>query len=149
MKENIVAMPIKVPAGALCWKSDGSSLCRYFDNTGGHPACSLELGALHSTPTGEVPKAQKCANLPVLVELEAKPQWEHDCEYCVWLGRHGDLDLWYHPEGVGRGPQKFETLIARESDDPSDYISGMHLVGLDGDITEAHARAFKKGLIKE
>ena len=45
------------------------------------------------------------------------PRFKHDCDQCVCLGRHGDADLYYCPKGP--------TVIARYSDEGSDYVSGM------------------------
>lgn len=50
-----------------------------------------------------------------------KPQFEHDCNACKFLGRaeHFPADLYFCPQG------NIPTIIARFSSDPSDYSSGM------------------------
>jgi hypothetical protein len=47
-----------------------------------------------------------------------KPQFEHDCEDCKFLGSYDGRDLYFCPGG---GP----TIIARRSSDPPDYSSGL------------------------
>ncbi len=49
----------------------------------------------------------------------SNPRFEHDCDECVFLKRFGDADLYFHPGSL-------ESVIARFSDEPSDYISGLN-----------------------
>lgn len=60
------------------------------------------------------------------------PRYTHDCLTCTFLGRYGDVDVYYH-----KGTH--ETVIARSSSEGSDYASGWPLaetLGLheEGDI---------------
>ena len=74
------------------------------------------------------------------------PQFKHDCTECNFLGRDstGQYDLYYHAHG---GPI-YRTLIARFSDRGADYKSGLFMVGLVPEITEAHEKAKAQGYIK-
>ena len=50
-----------------------------------------------------------------------KPKYKHDCSKCVFLGRYAKADLYVCPaEG-----NIIDTVIARFSSDPPDYISGL------------------------
>lgn len=74
-----------------------------------------------------------------------KPMFEHDSKCCVFLAhfsnsKFGPCDLYYCDQG-GLG----KTLIARFSDEPSDYSSGLHMYS-DFFFVGA-ALAIKKGLI--
>ena len=73
------------------------------------------------------------------------PQYEHDCESCVFLGNYenenGRYDLYYHG-----GDHK--TVIGRYGNDGGDYSSGM-VFGRDGlvpELAEAYNRAKEQGL---
>lgn len=82
---------------------------------------------------------------------EPAPKYQHDCDRCVFLGRHvfGPpeesvvFDLYYHPaDGAGR------TVIARHGDREDDYLSGL-IFGLNGTVpplVEAVRRAEERGL---
>ncbi len=48
------------------------------------------------------------------------PQHEHDCDECVFLGRHGEYDLYFHE---GSSPI-LTTLVARHGADGA-YRSGL------------------------
>ena len=52
---------------------------------------------------------------------ESKPLFKHDCESCKFLGTYQGIDLYYHPGSHGID----ETVVARYSDWPSDYRSGL------------------------
>lgn len=75
-------------------------------------------------------------------------RYEHDgCDGCVFLGGmeaveglRPALDLWFCPQG-GSLP----TVIARFSDDPPDYESGIH--GNSEPLIEARRRARERGLL--
>lgn len=71
-----------------------------------------------------------------------KPLYAHDCDVCVFLGTYSTnaVDLYFCPAS--------KTLIARKSSDGPDYVSGIAYVGTDGAITEAFARAYRKGLFE-
>lgn len=81
-------------------------------------------------------------DVEVLARDEERPQWAHDCDDCVFLGQHDDVDL-YYCEAKGPGI----TLIARHSDEPSDYNSGLCFISSIPVITEAARRAVAKGLL--
>lgn len=51
------------------------------------------------------------------------PQFQHDCETCTFLGHYNEHDL-YHCKSTA------PTVIARRSDDPPDYSSGLMFAGL-------------------
>ena len=83
----------------------------------------------------------------ILPLSEQTPQFEHDCECCVFLGhaRHGDqkADLYFH-KGA------FETsVVARFSSDGPDYTSGLLFAirGLNVMLEAALFRALMDGLI--
>lgn len=74
------------------------------------------------------------------------PLFTHDCERCTFLGRHlGEqvADLYVHTDGP------MPTVIARYSDEGSDYNSGLAFVGKIDDLTEAHRRAVERGLLPQ
>jgi hypothetical protein len=48
-----------------------------------------------------------------------KPRYKHDCSNCTFLGRFRKYDLYFCPQtGI-------PTLLARYSDEGSNYLSGM------------------------
>jgi hypothetical protein len=76
------------------------------------------------------------------------PRYEHDCVGCIFLGRYGVNDLYY----CASEP----TLIARQSSEGSDYLSGLEFglvaskEGRGGyPLAEAYDRAIKLELISE
>lgn len=92
---------------------------------------------------------KKVQNIKNIVALGCSPvlfrpaRYEHDCNNCEYLGRYREYDLYF----CGREP----TVLARYSDQGSDYISG--LVFADPDISEvlyeAKNRAEKASLISK
>lgn len=79
-----------------------------------------------------------------------KPQFKHDCDLCVFLGRfeddrpealYWDYDLYWCNQG-DRNP----TVIARHSDQGQDYYSGIVHAPFIPALAEAAARASKRGL---
>lgn len=75
-----------------------------------------------------------------------KNRWENDCEYCKYLGRFKEFDLYYCKQGG------LPTVIARYGNGP-DYVSGlelgaMHKLNMDSGIGTAYRRAVMAGLIK-
>ncbi len=81
------------------------------------------------------------------LDQEDRPRYVHDCDICQFLGRHGDKDLYLHhtEKSAALGSS---TVIARESDDPPDYQSGMSFsFGLNESLTEARHRAEQLGLL--
>lgn len=74
------------------------------------------------------------------IRLPEEPRYEHDCTWCVFLGQYGDNDLYFCPGGGN------PTVIARHSDEGSDYQSGL---GINmPDLVEAERRARLQGLIQ-
>src|SRR3990167_2809320 len=79
-----------------------------------------------------------------------KPKYQHDCDECVFLGtfqNEQDTDLYWCGEKKGILP----TVIARFSDEGSDYASGMcfgriHANEPSSSIGEAYRRAIARGL---
>lgn len=83
--------------------------------------------------------------------IEAKPdgdtpQYTHDCEKCVFLGRFEDMDLYYADHGGLP-----DTVIARWGNDGPAYTSGKALAVPTGHpaLYEAKKRAIAKGLMKD
>lgn len=78
------------------------------------------------------------------------PLYKHDCvEGCVFLGRHRKSDghvvdlYWHQPRWVLFGAM---TVIARSSDEPSDYVSGIALIPHVHELAVAYERAIDAGL---
>lgn len=73
--------------------------------------------------------------------IDTFPRYEHNCDSCHFLGKHEDADLY---ACVGKNP----TVIARTSDEGSDYTSGI-AGALNGDaaLLEALRIAHQRGLI--
>ena len=83
---------------------------------------------------------------------EMVPQFEHDCSDCEYLGstlRHSGRDdgvqrvelYWCHAPEEGN-------CLARLSDGPADYKSGLSAAQHDPDLALAVVRAIHKGLVK-
>lgn len=68
------------------------------------------------------------------------PQFEHDCETCVFLGRFNECDLYIHPE-------THITVIARWDSDGPKYASSLVFIGVVPELTEAARRAVDRGLL--
>lgn len=81
-----------------------------------------------------------------------EPLFAHDCTRCQYLGRYDHKgqshDLYTCQQEIG-GP----TVIARWSDDPADYESGLSFGMREGSglystpLQEAHARAVIRGFL--
>lgn len=71
------------------------------------------------------------------------PRYEHDCERCIYLGTHREFDLYICP--LGR-----QTVIARSSDKPGDYQSGMVFAeqALSYPLSKALAFSKQRGLYR-
>jgi len=69
-KVKTVLLPIEVPPDIYCWKFGDirgeSTICRYFDNEGGHNRCLLCLGDLKESSEG-ILKPEKCSKLKVVL----------------------------------------------------------------------------------
>ena len=72
------------------------------------------------------------------------PQYAHDCDSCVFLGCYQEKDLYICPNGIEK---RLITVLARNSSNAPDYISGLPFIGIDESLTEAARRAVKKGLL--
>jgi hypothetical protein len=79
-------------------------------------------------------------------ETEEEPLFRHTCSACKFLGtaerdgRH--FDLYFCDQG-----HLIPTVIARGSNQPHDYTSGMSLVAHDALLFEAFERAKRRGFI--
>jgi hypothetical protein len=71
-----------------------------------------------------------------------KPRYEHDCNACVYLGKHKEFDLYFCDTA-------FPTIIARFSSDGPDYASGMDFRDHISPLGEAFKRACEKGFLKK
>ncbi len=85
--------------------------------------------------SNELFKLEKQAKLP--------KQYVHYCDECTYLGRseNGIYDLYIHTDFMN------ETVIARFDNDPGDYKSGLYLVNIDHDLTQAFKLAQIRNLI--
>lgn len=61
-----------------------------------------------------------------------KPKFKHDCQDCIFLGRHNDHDLYFCKQGGNR-----DTVIARFGNHGSNYASGLQFAEVGG-IPELH-----------
>lgn len=71
---------------------------------------------------------------------EEKPKFKHDCEDCVFMGRHNDHDLYYCAQS------SIPTVVARYGSDGPEYKSGLVLADFDEELGVARDRAELKGL---
>lgn len=77
------------------------------------------------------------------------PQFIHDCECCVFVGRYevedgpanGNYDLYV--------PMKERTVLARFGDDGPEYISGLAFRESYPALAEAYRRAVSRGILKD
>lgn len=67
------------------------------------------------------------------------PQWKHDCERCVFLGRLGKVDLYYH---IDSNPLRYTSYLIRYSSNGPDYQSEVDY----GDAVLGRRREFVSGL---
>ena len=68
-------------------------------------------------------------------------RFKHDCEHCKLLGEFNEADLYFCDT-----PLTGVTVVARYSDEGSDYVSGMELARHQADLKEAKKRAIEYGL---
>lgn len=71
------------------------------------------------------------------------PRYKHDCPQCKFLGHFNQFDLYFCEQLCG------PTVIARKSDDPPDYTSGISF-GIKNNRSELHealVRALAAGYI--
>ena len=77
-------------------------------------------------------------------ELISVPKrYEHDCNQCVYLGQYGNADLYACGPDAEESDEDccekvLDTVLARYSDDPADYASGIHDTVLDN-LTVLHS----------
>lgn len=80
--------------------------------------------------------------------MARKGKFVHDCKKCVFLGTYQNtFDLYFCDK---QGPTR-PTVIARHSDKPEDYLSGLYFATKDGleSLYEAKKRAIKLKLLKD
>ena len=70
-------------------------------------------------------------------------RYQHDCYVCTPLGEYGDADLYFCNKGG------IETVIARHSNQGSDYTSGLYMATALPDLREAKKRAIKAGFLTD
>lgn len=75
---------------------------------------------------------------------EDTPQHKHECDYCCFLGRFENYDLYFCKQKGAFA----ETVIARFGE-LGDYYSGMCFASTIPPLGEAKRRAQAKGLISE
>lgn len=126
---NNSTLKLEIPAGKYCFNygagaAEDMVLCRCFSNDNGVPNCGAGLYNLSDDGEGIV-KSPTCVALSK--EDKDKPRFEHDCQYCIFLGRFNQYDLYYHPYYHSEDADGAETVIARYSNDGPDYTSGMEL----------------------
>lgn len=92
---------------------------------------------------GDVEYGVRCVELDV--PFPTAPEYVHDCADCTYLGRHYSDRQRISDLYVCKG--LMPTVIARFSDEGSDYTSGLCFVGGVGELTEAHRRAVARGLL--
>lgn len=69
-------------------------------------------------------------------------RFKHDCGHCKPLGEFDEADLYFcNTPWIG------VTVVARYSDEESDYVSGMELAKYQTDLKEARKRAIECGLL--
>lgn len=68
------------------------------------------------------------------------PKYLHDCSQCTFLGTHNEFDLYVCEEG-------HPTVIARYGNEGHEYKSGLALVGIDEELTEAARIAVSQNLL--
>lgn len=80
------------------------------------------------------------------------PLYQHNCDHCVFLGTYQGTDLYACESGCPG--YAWPTVIARSSDEPSDYMSGLKIAeaierdeGPSHPMVEALRRARERKLI--
>jgi len=73
------------------------------------------------------------------------PRFDHECQHCVFLGPHDycghTFDLYFCAQWG------YPTVLARASDKPADYFSGLPLSHCHPILGEAKTRAQRMGLL--
>ena len=75
-------------------------------------------------------------------QIEEQPLFEHDHDGCVFLGVYEGRDLYFCSQGGAR-----PTVIARQSSDGGDYLSGLCFADTIRFLGEARGRAQQRGLL--
>lgn len=75
-------------------------------------------------------------------DLGEKPQFEHTCEKCTFLGQFGKFDLYFCLKGSDPDSR---TVVSRFGDATHEYSGGLSLET--ADIVEAKRRAKERGLL--
>lgn len=70
-----------------------------------------------------------------------KPRYEHDCKTCEFFGQYENYDLWAH---INKETMTLESVIARESSEPSDYASGNSFIACHKALLECYKRVYFK-----
>ncbi len=84
---------------------------------------------------------QGANEMPIPGSQQPTMRFKHDCDKCIPLGQQGLYDLYYHPSF------STQTVIARYGNEGPDYKSGIALVGIDPELTEAFGLALDQNLI--
>lgn len=89
----------------------------------------------------------------VFMGFGEKPLYEHDCDSCVYLGRHTTVNEHPFPSATVEWDLYYcksePTVIARHSSEPSEYRSGLEIAKVCKVLGEAKRRAIGFDLIKE
>ena len=92
--------------------------------------------------------------------MKKNKNFKHDCELCIFLGEHiyrDNFSIKVNPEPRAAdlyvcSQDEFPTIIARFSDEKSDYIAGIMLNNKHGFqhlcLREAQLRAFSSGILE-
>lgn len=75
-------------------------------------------------------------------QIDETPQYKHDCDDCIFLGRYDGHDLYFH--------KKFPvTVLARFGNNGPDYVSGLLMWKIIPVLHEAAIRAVAQRLMTE
>jgi hypothetical protein len=83
--------------------------------------------------------------------MEEYKRYTHDCTRCIFLGQFKDADLYYCDQlSTSRSGRltKDPTIVARYSNEPSDYSSGIPRLISYPELAEGYNRAVARKLIK-
>ncbi len=80
----------------------------------------------------------------IMATIVAKPQFDHACPACHFLGQYQEYDLYFCVYSHSPGQ---DTVIARYGSNESEYVSGLGCVGDMGQLTEAARRAVRAAYI--
>lgn len=75
--------------------------------------------------------------------IKTAARYRHDCEDdCLYLGPYGEYDLYVHQDSGNYA----ETVIARKSSEPSDYVSGIQVAKHYSELRAALQRSIDAGI---